>query len=493
MTNLQTQNYAQSKPMPLSAVDLQRVAPQNSAVNPGAVGRGVASAGVPLSPTVSAIVGMQQTLVNTGLIDEQTQRDARCVRIEEAPMEEMDARSSDDNPSIDDEQATMLNNTMTTRSLLQSLNNKKDERIGPSQELAVDNSTDTNGLPSGTYATLKFAMSVISSVLMQVNATVGQNSAKISELNTAMGVSAEQMLQTQLDEQKVNLEKQEQTKGIGSIFGRIGHVAAYMAAAAMIIAACVTLDPALLAAGIIVLALTNSYVSSHTTEALAAGLSQIPGISPEVANILAETIILVSTIAVCVVTANVAGVGAEAATAEAEVEEVASSVDEAIESGSEALGSTGGILDTTGGVDVDMLRLQSQIESGEVQATEKSLSETLSEGLAQMKTFMMDLGKSPAAYNFVKAVGVTSAIFQGAAGAGQAVSEGKMATLTENYAELQANMVMLQGILDSVSMRNQEVVKNMKSVTQANYREIGQMYNSVAQGYSAVAQAMYHV
>lgn len=504
MSNLQTQLNSNAQPRlqptSLQAVDLQRVAPQTSAANPGAVGKGIATAGVPVSPLVGTIVGVKQTLVDVGLIDPETERAAYCTQIEDATVETSNTNGDSGDQPVS-ENLVMLNSEMMTRSLLQNLNNHTKKNQETTQTVAVDNSEDSNGFPAGTYSLLSRSMSIVASVLMQVNGTVSQNSAKIAELNTIMGTNAEALYQSQLNQQIENLNKQEQAQGAAGVFARIGHIGAYIGAAAMILVGCITMDPALIAVGIIMLAMANPHVSSHVTDGLAKGLGQIPGMGPEAAKITAEVLVGAAMIAACVLTGNAAGAEAEVTEA---VEEASTTIDEFSSTGSEidleaesesssSFETIDAPLDTAGGMDPEALRIQGQMEAGQIQAAEESLSETLSQGMETLKSFLVNFGSNPEVYNFIKAMSITSGVLQAAAGIGVGVEEGRMASLTENYAVLQANATMLQGILDSISMRNQENVSVMKSVTQANYKEIGQMYSGASQSISTVAQAMYHV
>lgn len=461
---------------PTVTTDAQKVSPQSVSTNPGSIGKGVSFAGAPT--TASAMIVLQQGLQQSGLVHSETGRDPRLTTVE---FQEDGASPKQDNPNPP-QNPFPTTSMLSTTLMLQSLNNKSNEKMVTATDIEVSDSED--GMPEGTYAALRFAYQVSAAAISQVSAIIGNNSAKIAELNTLIGVSATDIYETQLKQQQENVDKQNDKSHVGKIFGKIGHIAGDIAAAAIIVGGIITCDPAMVVGGMFILAMSNSFISSHLTDTIAGGLEKA-GVPPEVAHGIAEGIVIASTVLVMALTLNGAGAVAELTeAAEAsgiEMTEVVGEGAEGLEAGSE-IGNVGA---------QSTAQVQSEVLQEGVQAGEKTLSETLTDMRTQLTSFLQSFGSDPMAQKALTAVKVVSGLFMATSAIGEAVVSGEMARLSKNYAVMQATLEWVQSGLQSVDMRNQLNTSLLKDVTQANIKEIIAMYNAQASAIGSIAQNMY--
>lgn len=468
---------------PVATTDAQKVSPQSVSANPGAIGKGVSSAGAPT--TASAMILLQQGLEQSGLVDPTTGRDPRSTTVH---LQEEGASPSQDSPP----QSPFATPVISTNLMLQSMNNQSHEKMVTATDIQVESG---DGMPEGTYAALAFAYQVSASAISQVSAIIGGNSAKIAELNTLIGVSATDIYETQLKQQQENVEKQNDKSHLGKVFGKIGHIAGDIAAAAIIVGGIITCDPAMVVGGMFILAMSNSFISSHLTNAIAAGLNQIPGMPPEVAHGIAEGIVIASTVLVMVVSCNGAGATAEIGEAAKGAATVVETTEEGTEmttfaaEGIETVGEVGGEVGNVGAQAT--AQIQSEVLQEGVQAGEKSLGDTLTEMRTQLTTFLQSFGSDPMAQKALQAVKVVSGLMMATGSIGEAVVSGEMARLTKQNAVMQATLEWVQSGLESVDMRNQLNTSLLKDVTQANIKEIIAMYNAQASAIGSIAQNMY--
>jgi len=420
-------------------------------------------------PSTTLMINLQQTLENV------------------LPTQTRATVGATDNPSTP---VLTTPATLYFSMLQQSLNNKQQDKV--ETPTPIQGAGTINGLPEGDYAALSFALSVSAGALSAVSEKIGLNSSQISVMNAIMGQGMEAIYQENMQQAQETLNKESEKTRTDRIFGQIKQHLGQVASAAIIVAGLITCDPALVAVGCVLLAMSISVVSSHLTEGIAAGLMQIPGMEGRetLAQGIATGLVLAATITVCLLVGNVAG--AEEAIGEG-VAEIAA------EGGEAAFTDTGEALDTAveaGAGAADMgsassnlaessARIGTQMLESGIESGEKTMVDLVQETVNSMLQFIQENPQQ-----LLDAVKKGSTAGQAVAALGQAVVQGQLAKLSVQYGQAQATIQGLDFNFNTLSERNQSNMSFYADIEKSNAKMVNNAFNSAAEAGFAYANIL---